>query len=406
MKVRDKIKITLAVSGLILTLLLLSCRPQPTKNEPLRLSVKMCESVMQRSPEPWNLDPDHEPKWEYTYGLVLKAMLETWQTSSEDRIFQYVKAYYDHFIVNDSTILTYKPEDFNIDRINPGKPLFLLYEITRESRYEQAIHLLRDQMRNHPRTSESGFWHKKIYPHQMWLDGIYMASPFLAQYAKTYHEPELFNDIAKQILLIEKHTRDSKSGLLYHGWDESRQQRWADPKTGHSPHFWGRAMGWYGMALTDVLDYFPEDHSVRQDIIDVLDRFARAITAVQDPQSGLWYQVLDQGDRKGNYPESSASAMFVYTLLKGCRLGYLDPQYLAVAEKGYRGILKQFLRYDEQGNLNITSACAVAGLGGNPYRDGSYDYYVSTKIAVNDPKAVGPFILASLEMEKLQPKNK
>lgn len=372
--------------------------PNPTANSE-RWSFKMAESVIRRSPEPWNMEIGRKPQWEYTYGLVLKSILEVWRLTGNDRYFQYAQAYYDHFIDQNGVILKYQLAEYNIDRINPGKPLFLLFQVTQDERYARAIQLLRSQMQTHPRTSEGGFWHKLKYPHQMWLDGIYMASPFLAQYAQTYNEPELFDDIAQQILLTEKHARDKTTGLLYHGWDESRQQRWADPVSGTSPNFWGRAMGWYAMALVDVLDFFPSDHPQRPEIIVILSRLAEAVVRYQDHETGLWYQVVDQGGKEGNYRESSASCMFVYALAKGTRLGYLNAKYALAARKGYDGILKHFVTVDSTGLVTIHRGCSVAGLGGDPYRDGSYEYYISEKVIDNDPKAVGPFILASIEFE-------
>jgi len=354
---------------------------------------------MKRNPQPWTLDPAKELKWEYTYGLVLKAILQVWSVTGENRYFHYVQAYYDRFIDQDGNILTYKMDEYNLDRINPGKPLFQIYRKTGDEKYKKAIIRLREQMRTQPRTSEGGYWHKKIYPQQMWLDGIYMASPFLAEYAKTFNEPELFDDVAKQIILMEKHAREEKTGLLYHGWDESRQQHWADSLTGTSSQFWGRAMGWYAMAIVDVLDYLPADHLQRTEIIAIFNRLATAVANVQDRDTGLWYQVLDQGTRRGNYLESSASCMFVYALSKAVRKGYIHPAFMKVAQKGYHGILNHLIEVDKNGLVNIQQACAVAGLGGDPYRDGSYEYYVHEKISSNDPKAVGSFILASLELE-------
>jgi len=204
---------------------------------------------------------------------------------------------------------------------------------------------------------------------------------------------------------MEKHARDEKTGLLYHGWDESRAQRWADPETGLSPNFWGRGLGWYAMAIVDVLDYLPADHPRRPEIIAVFQRLAQAIAAVQDQETGLWYQVLDQGSREGNYLESSASCMFVYALIKGVKHGYLEAQFRAIAQKGYDGILATFIEVEADGLVNIHQTCAVAGLGGDPYRNGSYEYYIHEEIRSNDPKAVGPFILASLEFESLEKPN-
>ncbi len=394
----------LEILGFILLAGLLSC-DKPNSKSPIlsadseRWSVKMAESVIKRSPEPWNMEVSRQPQWEYTYGLVLKAILEVWRLTGNDRYFQYVQAYYDHFIDQNGVILQYQLDEYNIDRINPGKPLFLLFQVTQDERYAKAIQLLRSQMKTHPRTKEGGFWHKLKYPHQMWLDGIYMAAPILAQYARTYDEPELFNDVARQIILMEKHARDKTTGLLYHGWDESRQQRWADPVTGTSPNFWGRAMGWYAMALVDVLDFFPSDHPQRPEIIAILSRLAEAVVRYQDQETGLWYQIVDQGGKEGNYRESSASCMFVYALAKGTRLGYLDNNYATAAHRGYNGILKNFITVDSSGLVTIHQGCSVAGLGGDPYRDGSYEYYISEKVVDNDPKSVGSFILASIEFE-------
>jgi len=376
-----------------------ACNPRKTVMDSQPWSGRMAESVLVRNADHWSIDFRKEPKWEYTYGLVMKALLQVWEATGDDRFFQYVRSYYDRMIDSTGGILTYRLEEYNIDRINPGKPLFALYRKTGDPKFLKAIHLLRSQMKTHPRTSEGGFWHKNIYPHQMWLDGLYMASPFLAEYASVFREPELFDDVARQFILMEKHAREEKTGLLHHGWDESRRQRWADPQTGLSPNFWGRAMGWYAMALVDALDYFPGDHPKRPELTAILGRLATAVTNVEDRESGLWYQVLDQGTRKGNYLESSASCMFVYALGKGVRKGYLHSAFMNISQKGYGGILERFITTDRKGLVSIHQGCAVGGLGGDPYRDGSYEYYIHEKIRSNDPKAVGSFILASLEME-------
>lgn len=360
---------------------------------------KMTHTVMERNAELKSMDFASRLKWSYTYGLVLKSMWSVWEKTQDSNILAYIESYYDTMINDDGTIKTYDIEKYNIDMINPGKVLIQLYDETGKEKYKTAIMTLREQMKGHPRTRDGGFWHKKRYTHQMWLDGLYMGSPFLAQYAHRFNEPALFDDIANQIILMEKHARDPESGLLYHGWDESGEQGWADPETGCSPHFWGRAMGWYAMAIVDVLDWLPADHTNREEIIAILDRMFAALAKVQDPSTGLWYQVLDQGDRKGNYLEGSASCMFAYSMAKAVRNGYVDSSYLPVARKGWEGILNELTTVDEKGWLNIHQCCAVAGLGGNPYRDASYEYYIGEKIRKNDPKAVGPFILTALEFE-------
>ena len=340
-------------------------------------------------------------RWHYEPGVALLALSRLWAHMGKQRFYDFVAQNLNEFILPGGRIRTYRLEDYNLDQINEGKLLFFLFEITREERYKQAAFLLREQLRSHPRTNAGGFWHKRIYPHQMWLDGIYMACPFYAEFSKQFDEPEGFDDVARQIIIIEEHTRDPRTGLLYHAWDESKSQLWANPETGCSPHFWGRAVGWYAMALLDVLDHFPSDHPQRERLVAVFQTTAEAVVRAQDLDSGVWYQVLDQGGRPGNYLEASASCMFVYALAKGVRVGFLGPENLAAARRGYEGILVEFVTVDEQGLVNLDGICAVAGLGGKPYRDGSYEYYVGEKAIANEYKGVGPFIMASLELERM-----
>jgi len=368
-------------------------------------SQKMAETLMADYKELWHIENRNKPKWSYTHGLVSLAYLKLWEKTGDSRYFNYAKGYVDALIDENGIISGYKMDDFNIDKINSGKVLFIFYKETGDERYKKAMDTLREQLRNQPRTESGGFWHKKIYPHQMWLDGIYMGAPFYAQYGLEYNEPENFDDVAHQILLIEEKTRDNKTGLLYHGWDESKQQKWADPVTGCSPNFWGRAMGWYSMALVDVLDFIPEDHARRDEIIAVMQRLAEAMVKVQDEETGLWYQVLDQGEREGNYLEGSVSTMFSYSLLKAVKKGYIDKSYLENAFKAYEGIINNLIKTEKDGKIIITPVCAVAGLGGNPYRDGSYEYYINERRRDNDPKATGPFIMAGILYDKMKKKS-
>lgn len=356
-------------------------------------SARMADSMIARH------TPD-SAQWHYEHGLLWMAIAAVGRATGEERYLRAANAYIDAFIEPDGGIRTYRIDEYNLDQINPGRLLFPRLRETGDQRYEQAIRTLREQLRKHPRTQAGGFWHKQIYPYQMWLDGIYMAEPFYAACARHLGEPSAFDDIAHQILLIERQTRDPETGLLAHAWDESRAMAWADPSTGRSPHAWGRAMGWYAMALVDVLDDFPADHPQRPDILAVLARLADAVASVQQPESRLWYQVLDQGARAGNYLEASASAMFVYALAKGARLGYLPPSALDVARRGYEGILHELITVDEGGLVTLNRVCAVAGLGGTPYRSGTFEYYIGETIRPNDFKGVGPFILASLELEQ------
>ncbi len=371
---------------------------------PTPMSLRMADSVMKRTPDPLRLDVTGDtPKWDYTQGLVLLAMQRVAQRTSNERYATYVKAYYDAMIDAGGHIRAYNIGDYSLDRINAGKELFALYETTREEKYRKAIETLRQQLRDQPRNADSGFWHKKRYPHQMWLDGLYMGAPFLAQYGKVFHDPAAFDDVIAQFVLMEKHARDETTGLLTHGWDESHEQKWSDPRTGRSPAFWGRAMGWFGMGLVETLDFIPVDHPRRGELIAILQRLAEAVTRVQDPKSGVWWQVVDQPGREKNYRESSASAMFTFVLLKASRLGYIDERYGNIGRRAYEGLLKEFVDTDKDGLLTIHRAVAVVGLGGDPekerYRDGTYEYYVTEQVRDNDPKAVGPFIFASLEME-------
>ncbi|RAI92239.1 glycoside hydrolase family 88/105 protein [Algoriphagus yeomjeoni] len=363
-------------------------------------SIWMADSEIARNPEGWTLDFNKKPKWEYTHGLIMSSMQAVWKQKDEQRFYDYTKKFADFMVDSAGNILTYKKSDFNIDRVNGGKFLINLYEESGEEKYKLAVEELRDQMRNHPRNKEGGFWHKKVYPHQMWLDGIYMGSPFLAQYGATFDEPALFDDVANQILLMDKYGYSEETGLYHHAWDESKEQKWADPETGLSTNYWGRSIGWYAMALVDVLDFIPADHPKRNDIIAIAQKLAKGIQRYQTPE-GVWYQVVDQGTREGNYLESSASGMFTYFLLKGAQKGYLDQEDLAAGKKAYEGMLAEFVREDADGGISLTNVCGVAGLGGTPYRDGSFEYYVGEEIRVNDPKGVGPFILASLQYENL-----
>lgn len=350
------------------------------------------------------LPGDKLVKWRYDQGVILKGIEGIWNATGDGKWFNYIQRSMDVYVQEDGTIKGYRPDEYNIDNINNGKLVLLLYQVTGKEKYRKAADLLRSQLRTHPRTSEGGFWHKKIYPGQMWLDGLYMGEPFYAEYAKLFHEDSAFNDITRQFVLIEQHARDAKTGLLYHGWDETRQQKWADKTTGRSPHIWGRALGWYGMAMVDVLDHFPAKHPGRDSIIAILNRFAKAVTSVQDKSTGLWYDIPNLPSEPKNYVEASASSMLVYTLAKGVRLGYLPASYLTNARKGYEGIIKKFIK-KENGQVNLHGTVSVSGLGGNPYRDGSFAYYMSERVIVNDPKGIGAFIHAANEMEMLKTLN-
>eukprot|EP00250_Pteridium_aquilinum_P016637 c23210_g1_i1 orf=175-1428(-) len=367
--------------------------PPPPPPPPPPLYVRMADTALQI----WNSSGPGKEQWNYERGVLLYGIQQVWRKTRDAKYLAFVKNRTDAFVASNGSIPTYKKSDYNLDNIRSGTVLLFLWKRTGLQMYKDAADLLRDQLKTQPRTNEGGFWHKQVYPYQMWLDGLFMAEPFYAQYAALFDEPEDFDDIALQFTLMEEHARDPKTGLLYHGYDESRQQAWANPETGTSPSFWGRSVGWYFMALVDTLDYFPENHAKRGELVAILQRLAEAVAKVQDATTGVWWEVLDQGSREGNYLESSASCMFVYGYAKGVKKGYLSKSlYKGVYERGFQGIQEQFVMARADGGVDLNSTVSVGGLGGSPYRNGTFQYYISEKVVTNDAKGVGPFLLASL----------
>ncbi|MBN1415968.1 MAG: glycoside hydrolase family 88 protein [Bacteroidales bacterium] len=359
--------------------------------QPESYAAAMAESIMQSHPDSYG-------GWDYVTGTVLRGYTELWKITGEKKYYDYIKNTVDKAVNANGSINGYILSDYNIDQIKEGCAVLFLYRETGLEKYKTASNLLRQQLKEHPRTTDGAFWHKQRYPWQIWLDGLYMGSPFLAEYGELFNEPEAIDDVVNQLLLTHKHTLDSVTGLYYHGWDEKREQEWADSVTGQSPSFWGRAMGWYAMALVDALDFIPVDHPGRDSVLTVVNQFSQAVKNYQDGASGVWWQVTDQGNREGNYLESSASCMFVYALAKAARMGYIDTAYRSAAIRGFEGILGNFVTAGANGSLNLGQTCLTAGLGYG--RDGSYEYYVyETVITSNDGKALGPFILAALEIE-------
>ena len=339
--------------------------------------------------------------WNYETGVILFAFEKLAQATGKNEYKDYTKKIVDHFINDDGTIRTYIMEEYNLDNIPAGRLLLQLYKDTKEEKYKKAADLLYQQMCWQPRNKAGGIWHKLKYPSQMWLDGLYMGQPFVSEYANTFKDSSRFDDVVKQFVLMEKYARDPKTGLLYHGWDESHLQKWANPKTGTSPEFWSRAMGWYMMGLVDVLDYLPAKHKGRSELIAILNRLSKAVVMFQDKNQGVWWMITDKKDQAMNYLESSASAMFVYALAKSIRKGYISKTYATAVEKGYKGLINKFIVKDSIGNIHYTQAISGAGLGGNPYRDGSYAYYTSEPKRDDDLKAIGPFIQACIEYNVL-----
>ncbi|MHC1704217.1 MAG: glycoside hydrolase family 105 protein [Tenuifilaceae bacterium] len=392
---------------LFLSILSISCINGEKKSKTLIVSdtlpwsERMALSQMHRDGDSLSYNEATKSRWIYDKGTYLKGIEAVWRNTGNQKYFDYIRNTISSFITPEGTIRTYNIEEYNIDMVNSGKLLLTIYQDTKEENIKNAALLLMRQLENHPRTKEGGFWHKKRYPWQMWLDGLYMGGPFYAEFSQIFNQPENFDDVANQFIYMESHTRDTKTGLLYHAWDESKEQKWANKETGCSPHFWNRSMGWYAMAIVDVLDYLPENHPKREPIISIFKNMTDALLSVQDSTLGVWYQVLDQGNREGNYFEASGSSMIVYAMAKAIRKGYLDNSYYAKTKKGYDGLIKTFIVVDSDGLVTLTNNCQGAGLGGDPYRDGSFEYYISEPIVNNDLKGVGPFIMASVEMERL-----
>jgi unsaturated rhamnogalacturonyl hydrolase len=387
-------------SLILLALILCSYTLVKAQNKPL--SQRLTNTLMNRI---W-LEDDGTPtgiprSWTYEQGVQLKAVEQMWYATGDPQYFKFIKNGMDFWFDKNGVLSKYDADEYNIDHITPGRAIITLYRVTGEEKYKKAAELIRSQLKTHPRTKEGGFWHKKIYPWQMWLDGLYMGQPFYAEYSMLNNEDN-WNDIANQFVWMEKHARDPKTGLLYHGWDESKEQKWANKETGLSPHVWGRAMGWYAIALVDTLDYFPKTNPRRNELIAILQREAEAIAKYQDKKTGVWYDIIDLPTRPKNYIESSASAMFVYSLAKGIRNGYLSDKYLKTVQTGWAGIKKEFIKELPDGNLDWEGTVSVSGLGGNPYRDGSFDYYMSEKLRTNDAKGLGPAVMAAIEMENLE----
>jgi unsaturated rhamnogalacturonyl hydrolase len=385
-----------------LSLLLIGTSLQQARGDELPWSQRMADSTIKRWPQGKYLSEDKPWVWNYELGVLLQGMDDVWYHTADGAYYTYIKESIDPFINKDGSISTYKPENNQLDDLVLGRELLLLYGVTQDAKYYKAATLLRQQLTSHPRTADGGFWHKQRYPQQMWLDGLYMAEPFYAQYAVTFNEPQDFEDITKQFVLMEQHSRDPKTGLLYHGWDETKQQRWANKTTGISPNFWARGMGWYMMALVDTLPYYSENDPGRAKLLGILQRLATAVAKYQDKESGLWYEVVDKPGAKDNYVESSAACMFTYALAKGVRLGYLPQTYSTNASRAYQGILKQFIKTDADGSITLTGTVRAIGLGTDAVHDGSYSYYVSQEVISNDPKGVGAFLMASTEMEAAQ----
>lgn len=373
--------------------------PVIEENQPW--SVRIAQSFVNRHPGAVTYDEYMtKEKWNYEQGIMLHGMRMMYETTGNEVYYNFVKGNLDQYVNDEGEIRTYPYDDFNLDKIKPGGALLFVYEKTGIEKYKLAADLLKKQIDNQPRTEAGGFWHKKIYPYQMWLDGLYMAEPFYAEYSVMFDQPGNFEDIAKQFIVAYEKTVDEETGLLYHAWNENKEQEWADKETGHSPHFWGRAIGWYVMAIVDVLDYMPEDAEGRDKMIEILDNVCEAVVEVRDCDTKLWYQVLDMPEKEGNYLEASCATMFTYAFAKGANKGYLDKKFINIAKESFDGIIKYHVNVDKNGYIDLLNTCSAAGLGGDPYRKGDFAYYISEPTRKNDFKGYGPLLFSAIELEK------
>ncbi len=362
-------------------------------------AIRMADKIIKNNNQLvyYNRKPGKE-KLQYDVSMLGMAIDKL--GSVDEKYSLYLQNYVDFFVDSAGRIKNYNPSEYNLDHINFAKNLITLYKRTGDQKYLTAIKLFVRQIESQPKTLSGGFWHKKIYPWQMWLDGAYMALPFVTQYAKEFNRPEWFDLATSQLIQLYDNTLDSATGLLYHAWDESKTENWCNPETGRSKEFWGRAMGWYIMALVDVLDFLPENHPQHDEIVGILNDVSDALEKVRDPETGVWFQVLNKAGEKGNYPEASCTAMFIYAFARGANQGYLPQSYLKIANNTFDNLLNEFIVEGPEGNHTITNICGSCGLGGTPYRDGNYEYYITEEQIDNDPKGIGAFVLAAIELKR------
>ena len=351
----------------------------------------------------WNVEKLRQGKpadWNYIDGCMITALLSIAEITGDTRYFDFAEGFIDSFVAEDGTIRTYDESKYNLDDVNEGRVLFELYDKTHKEKYKKAAAVLRGQLERQPRTPEGNFWHTAIYPNQVWLDGLYMAQPFYAMYEKHFGSGD-FSDTVRQIETVRARMFDEQKKLYYHGYDASRKAFWADPETGRSRNFWLRSIGWFAVSLVDLIEIVPAGDA-NDHLRKIFAELMAGVKQYADAETGMYWQVVDQVGREGNYLETSGSCMIAYAMLKGARLGILDKEYAAQGEKTFRGIVKKYLSFTD-GNLNLGGICLVAGLGpeNNRRRDGSYEYYISEPVVENDAKGVAPFILCYTEIKRL-----
>lgn len=370
---------------------------------------RFIDKLMTSAPDKplWNIESikqGKKPSWNYIDGCMMVSLLSLYQTSNDEKYFEFVKKFVDYYVSSDGSILGYEMEKFSTDDVSESRVLFDLYNKTKEEKYRLAIENVFKQVKNHPRTKEGNFWHKKIYPNQVWLDGLYMMQPFYTRYATQEKQLQYYTDIVQQFKNVYDIMRDSKTGLYFHGYDSTKSMFWADSKTGLSKNFWLRSIGWFTVALIDVYDYMDEQlYDECHTIKTIFKELVESIVLFQDEESKMFWQVPNFPNKEGNYLETSGSCMIAYALLKGVRLKALPPRYQQIGIDIFNGVCKKYLTMEDD-DFNLGGICLVAGLGPetNVRRDGTYEYYISEPIVENDAKGVGPFILAYTEVKKIK----
>ena len=376
-----------------------------TENPYKNYSEWLVASEMSRAKEPYLLDFSNKPKWSYVMGIEMESMLDTYEAYKNEKIISYLQQYPAKMIDKNGNITGYEYKDFNLDNVRTARFIYRYNQLYPAKNMEKALKTLFKQLENQPRTNEGVWWHKAIYANQVWLDGIYMGLPFYTLAAPALKgekkAKKYWDDAVDQITKTDARTYDAKTGLWKHAWDETHNMFWANKETGQSQHTWGRALGWYTMAMVEILDALPENYSRRNEVITLFNKAMTAVVKYQDKKTGLWYDVMDVTDPR-NYLEATCSSMFAYCLLKGYRKGYISEKFRDAGVKAYNGIINNFIRVNEDKTISLTRCCSVSGLGPDksPNRDGSFEYYMSEPIRDNDAKGIGPFIWASLEMEQ------
>lgn len=349
----------------------------------------------------WNIEKIREgakPSWNYMDGCMINAILELYLIKKDPKYLEFADTFIDYFVQEDGQILSYSPEEYNLDNVNAGKTLFDLYELTGKEKYRKAMDTVYSQLKSQPRTSTGNFWHKKIYPNQIWLDGLYMAQPFYMQYEATYHNCQGCRDSYEQFLHVYDLMRDTRNGLYYHAYDDSKEAFWCDKVTGLSDNFWLRALGWYAMALIDTMDVMPPSmEEEKKQLGRIYKELIDSMLPYQDEETGMWYQVVNRGGITPNYLETSGSAIFAFAIMKSVRLGFLDDSYYVYGKKAFDGICRTRLS-EKDGVLQLDGICLVAGLGNKEMREGTFDYYMREPIVKNEAKGVAPLILAYIEV--------